>query len=289
MAKAFAALDRKYGLPEGLIDAVWMAETSRGRNNRSSSAGARENFQFMPATRDEVLKQSGFDAYAQPKNNSPEAVRDALNEQAEAAGYYLQRLHRQTGGDIAKTLAAYNWGIGNVQNKGLGRRPAETLNYTHKILEELGIDQLRDEVAEYAARPRGVALSEEQQRTDQQREAQRRGLLGAFGMEQEKIDALSGEDVLGSFFLLLLTTVVSSFVRDHGPEAALDVAQEYNARRTQTPSTQPTAPVTSPPVKNLSLAQVLTQQQPMQVSPADDPTPPMRTPVTERNPTRGQG
>src|SRR4029079_19831581 len=37
------------------------------------------------------------------------------------------------GGDYAKALAAYNWGPGNVQRKGMASAPAETRNYIQKI------------------------------------------------------------------------------------------------------------------------------------------------------------
>ncbi len=42
---------------------------------------------------------------------------------AEAAARYLSMLLQKNGGDLNKTLASYNWGIGNVQ-KGHHRRYA---------------------------------------------------------------------------------------------------------------------------------------------------------------------
>lgn len=50
------------------------------------------------------------------------------------AARYLRWLHNRTG-SWSKALAAYNWGIGNVQRKGLERAPAETRNYYSEILE----------------------------------------------------------------------------------------------------------------------------------------------------------
>jgi soluble lytic murein transglycosylase-like protein len=50
-----------------------------------------------------------------------------------AAGRYLARLYRSLG-TWTKALAAYNWGIGNVQRQGLTRAPTETTNYYTQIL-----------------------------------------------------------------------------------------------------------------------------------------------------------
>ena len=42
-------------------------------------------------------------------------------------------LLKQTGGDLKQALAGYNWGIGNLQRKGLDAAPAETRNYIQKV------------------------------------------------------------------------------------------------------------------------------------------------------------
>jgi hypothetical protein len=112
----FAGLEQKYGLPLGLLNAVMMAE-SQGKPGQTSSKGAQGYFQFMPAT----AKQYGV------------RVND-LNSEAEGAAKMLSDLLKMTGGDLNKALAGYNWGIGNVQRRGMDRMPAETRNYIPKVM-----------------------------------------------------------------------------------------------------------------------------------------------------------
>jgi len=59
----------------------------------------------------------------------------------DAAARYLRSLYRQTGA-WDKALAAYNWGIGNVQRKGIARAPTETQNYFRQILADIGLGSL---------------------------------------------------------------------------------------------------------------------------------------------------
>lgn len=112
----FSKLESSYGLPGGLLDSIWSAESSRGRNMRSP-AGAQGHFQFMPAT----AKQYGL---ADPND---------LTQSAMAAARFLSDLHKKYRGDLPKVLAAYNWGGGNVDRKGLDKAPAETRNYITKV------------------------------------------------------------------------------------------------------------------------------------------------------------
>ena len=85
-----------------------------------SATGAMGIAQFMPKTAVEWL---GSEAAAlDPKKAIPGAAR------------YLAWLRRNLGGDMKKAVAAYNWGIGNVQRKGLDMAPAETRNYVAAIL-----------------------------------------------------------------------------------------------------------------------------------------------------------
>ncbi|MNJ31934.1 Transglycosylase SLT domain protein [compost metagenome] len=111
----FAQLERKNGLPSGLLDAVWSAESSRGQNMQSPK-GAQGHFQFMPAT----AAQYGL---ADP---------NSLQQSAAAAARMLSDMVQQTG-SVPGALAAYNWGIGNVQRKGMDAAPAETRNYIQKV------------------------------------------------------------------------------------------------------------------------------------------------------------
>lgn len=87
-----------------------------------SKVGAVGIAQFMPAT----AADEGIDPL-DPTQAIPAAAR------------YLARLYRATG-TWAQALAAYNWGIGNVQRKGLSAAPAETVNYYTDILRKAGYE-----------------------------------------------------------------------------------------------------------------------------------------------------
>lgn len=119
MAGKFGALEGKYGLPAGLLSSVAATE-SGGDPFAVSPKGAKGPFQFMDGTaRDLGLK--GMDVYDPHKS-------------ADAAARYLRYLLDATGGDLEKTLASYNWGLGNVQKKGMDNLPSETRNYVPKVM-----------------------------------------------------------------------------------------------------------------------------------------------------------
>jgi len=85
---------------------------------KKSHVGAMGIAQFMPATAREWL---GSEAAAlDPQIAIPGAAR------------YLGWLQRRLGSTDA-AVAAYNWGIGNVQRKGLKAAPAETVAYVKAI------------------------------------------------------------------------------------------------------------------------------------------------------------
>ncbi|HBY1772038.1 TPA: lytic transglycosylase domain-containing protein [Klebsiella pneumoniae] len=119
MAGEFGSLEGKYGLPAGLLSSVAATE-SGGDPFAESKAGAKGLFQFMPGTaKDMGLK--GRDVFDPHKS-------------ADAAARYLRYLLDATGGDLEKTLASYNWGLGNVQKKGMDNLPSETRNYVPKVM-----------------------------------------------------------------------------------------------------------------------------------------------------------
>ena len=119
MAGEFGALEGKYGLPAGLLSSLSAAE-SGGDPYVVSPKGAKGPFQFMDGTaRDLGLK--GMDVYDPHKS-------------ADAAARYLRYLLDATGGDLEKALASYNWGLGNVQKKGMDNLPSETRNYVPKVM-----------------------------------------------------------------------------------------------------------------------------------------------------------
>jgi soluble lytic murein transglycosylase-like protein len=87
-----------------------------------SRVGAVGIAQFMPAT----AADEGIDPL-----DPDEAIAGAAS--------YLARLYRSTG-TWAQALAAYNWGIGNVQRKGIAMAPAETTDYYTTILSKAGYE-----------------------------------------------------------------------------------------------------------------------------------------------------
>lgn len=111
------ALESKYGLPAGLLDTIWNTESGRGKNMRSG-AGAMGHFQFMPATAKEYGLQNP----------------DDFNESSDAAARKLRDLLKMYKGDVGQAAAAYNWGQGNLNNKGMANAPTETRNYVSKVL-----------------------------------------------------------------------------------------------------------------------------------------------------------
>ncbi|EME5567829.1 transglycosylase SLT domain-containing protein [Salmonella enterica] len=115
-------LEEKYNLPPGLLRSVAITE-SGGEQYAVSHAGAMGPFQFMPKTAKE-FGLNGYDVF------DPEKAADAA---ARKLGGLLQFFH----GDLAKALAAYNWGEGNVQRKGLAAAPEETRKYVPRVLANL--------------------------------------------------------------------------------------------------------------------------------------------------------
>lgn len=115
-AKLFGELEKSYGLPPGLLDKMWLQESSRGKN-MTSSAGAQGHFQFMPNT---------GKAFGVVDPND-------LTQSATGAARYMSSLMTKYGGNLQSALAAYNWGPGNLDKYGLGAAPSETRNYINKI------------------------------------------------------------------------------------------------------------------------------------------------------------
>lgn len=116
----FAQLEKKYGLPAGVLDSMWAQESGRGKH-MLSPAGAKGHFGFMDGT----AKQYGV---TNPND---------LAQSADGAARMLRDLMRQNGGNLQLALAAYNWGQGNLNRKGLGNAPMETLNYMRQVPERM--------------------------------------------------------------------------------------------------------------------------------------------------------
>lgn len=117
--------EARYSLPHNLLARViyqesrFLPEIIDGRVR--SSAGAIGIAQFMPATARD-LGVDPLDAFAS----------------IDAAARYLAQLHRAAG-SWQGALAAYNWGIGNLQRRGIDAAPEETRRYVAEIGGDVGI------------------------------------------------------------------------------------------------------------------------------------------------------
>jgi hypothetical protein len=104
-----------YGLDPALIKAVIVAE-SGGNANARSRAGARGLMQLMPATAADLGVKNSYD----PQQN------------IEGGSRYLRQLLDRYNGNLHQALAAYNWGMGNLERRP-DKMPQETKNYIAKI------------------------------------------------------------------------------------------------------------------------------------------------------------
>ena len=113
----------RFGIPAAWIAAVLAAE-SNADPAAVSKAGAMGLMQLMP----ETARDLGVDDPYDPFQNVMAGT-----------GYLKTLLHRYNG-DTNTALAAYNWGMGNVE-RNPGRLPEETKTYIARIT------QYRDEAA----------------------------------------------------------------------------------------------------------------------------------------------
>ena len=121
MPADFTELERRYGLPAGILSSVMRAE-SGGRLNAVSPVGAQGPFQFMPATAQQYGVQNPFD----------------LDQSAQGAAQFLGDLSRKYSGDVPSMLAGYNWGQGNLDRQGMANAPKETRDYIARVTGGVG-------------------------------------------------------------------------------------------------------------------------------------------------------
>lgn len=118
-------LEKQYGLPQGLLDAQ-VTQESGWNPNAVSGAGAKGLMQFMPGTaKDLGIHGDEFDPM----------------KSLEAGAKYMGSLLQRYGGDLQKALTAYNWGMGNLEKKGMGNAPEEARNYAPQIISRMQASQ----------------------------------------------------------------------------------------------------------------------------------------------------
>jgi len=118
------------GVPQAIAFAQAQQESSWNPNAYNATSGATGLFQLEPAT----AAQLGVTNLTDPTQN------------AAAGTTYLAQLYSKFG-DWATALAAYDWGMGNVQkaqatygDDWLSHAPSETQNYVSNILGAAGMD-----------------------------------------------------------------------------------------------------------------------------------------------------
>lgn len=106
----------RFGVDPALIRGVIKVE-SNFNPHATSPKGAMGLMQLMPDTARELGVTDPYD---------PE-------ENIMAGTMYLRRLLDRYDGDVEKSLAAYNWGMGNVEKHAI-RMPAETVEYVQRVI-----------------------------------------------------------------------------------------------------------------------------------------------------------
>lgn len=139
-----AALEVKYALPAGVLDALWSVESGRGKN-KLSKAGAKGDMQFM----DPTAKAYGVDV-------------NSFDSSADGAARYLKDLLKRYDGDLLLALTGYSAGQ-TVLDKALGGRAhlkQENAEYGPKVMSRMpngGIQQTNNITITGAGSPEDTA------------------------------------------------------------------------------------------------------------------------------------
>ena len=122
-------LEKQFKLPAGVLDYIWSKESSRGLDPNSwkeNSAGAAGDFGFRSGTAARYHVKDRYD-FASSSHGTAEMLADLL---------------KKYGGDLQKSLAAYNDGDANVdsaikkyQGDWLKHLPNQTQNYVKVLIQ----------------------------------------------------------------------------------------------------------------------------------------------------------
>lgn len=120
-------LEQQYDLPSGILEGILNQEDKNMDPNATSDGIHVGPFQQSP----DFAKQYGVED------------RTSLAQSAEGTAKFLRDRLDANDQDLSKTLAEYNWGLGNVAKHGLENMPAETRNYIDGINKTTGMGLAR--------------------------------------------------------------------------------------------------------------------------------------------------